>query len=45
MKNFYLNINLQKVNNPADLNEVIAVGGLDLDNNSIAVYSSRGMTT
>jgi len=35
----------KKVNNPADLNEVIAVGGLDVDNNTVAVYSSRGMTT
>ena len=33
------------INNPADLLEVIAVGGLDTDNETIASFSSRGMTT
>lgn len=33
------------MNHPADLDEVIAVGGLDDDEKSIAPYSSRGMTT
>jgi len=33
------------INNPADIIEVIAVGGLDTDNETIASFSSRGMTT
>ena len=33
------------INNPADQLEVIAVGGLDTDGETIAAYSSRGMTT
>ena len=33
------------INSPAELTDVIAVGGLDLDYSSIAAYSSKGMTT
>ena len=33
------------INNPADLMEVIAVGGLDGDPDMVASFSSRGMTT
>jgi Subtilase family. len=33
------------INHPADMDEVIAVGGIDDDQETPAWYSSRGMTT
>jgi membrane-bound transcription factor site-1 protease len=33
------------INHPADMSEVIAVGGLSDDGEAIASYSSRGMTS
>ena len=33
------------MNNPADQMEVLAVGGLDSDGETLAPFSSRGMTT
>lgn len=36
---------LGTVNNPADLIDVLAVGGVDSDSETVAAFSSRGMTT
>ena len=41
-KNFlYLN---SSINHPADMDQVIGIGGLNDDDETIASYSSRGMT-
>jgi len=35
---------IRTINHPADLNEVLAVGGIDAGGVMVAGYSSRGMT-
>lgn len=42
---WYTRYSNRSINNPADQIEVLAVGGLDSDGQTIAPFSSRGMTT